>query len=93
MQTPWFLPHMVVLFAMLAAVSSASINRQPSWMDEFLLNELSGGETEMIARKRAGEEAMQPPVKPPAFSNPEALRNYIRKVNEYFALIGRPRFG
>ncbi|VDL96633.1 unnamed protein product [Schistocephalus solidus] len=60
-------------------------------MDEFLLNELAGGNTEWKTMKRVSEETLQPPPKPPTFKDPEALRNYIRKVNEYFALIGRPR--
>ncbi|BHF64221.1 hypothetical protein SprV_0200722100 [Sparganum proliferum] len=93
MQNLWFLPHLVVLLAMLAAVSCTSVNRKPTWMDEFLLNELRGRDRDIRESKRVGEEALQPPSKPPAFKDPEALRNYIRKVNEYFALIGRPRFG
>ncbi|VDN11079.1 unnamed protein product [Dibothriocephalus latus] len=91
MRTLWFLPHMVILLTMLVVVNCASVNRKPSWMDELLFNELSDEDTEMRAWKRAGEEGLQAPVKSPAFSDPEALRNYIRKVNEYFALIGRPR--
>ncbi|VDM26457.1 unnamed protein product [Hydatigera taeniaeformis] len=34
-------------------------------------------------------------VNPPesVLNNPAALRDYLRQVNEYFAIIGRPRFG
>ena len=33
-------------------------------------------------------------IKPPKdiYENPESLRNYLRQLNEYIAIIGRPRF-
>nr|ADC84429.1 neuropeptide Y prohormone 1 [Schmidtea mediterranea] len=36
---------------------------------------------------------IEPPAKPEFFDDPELLRNYIKKLNEYFAIVGRPRFG
>jgi len=31
------------------------------------------------------------PVRPAVFNNPEQLRDYLRTLNEYFAIVGRPR--
>ncbi|CAH8516280.1 unnamed protein product [Heterobilharzia americana] len=42
-------------------------------------------------RPRAAE--LVPPERPLMFETPEALRTYLHKLNEYFAIIGRPRFG
>ncbi|CAH8535231.1 hypothetical protein MS3_00004793 [Schistosoma haematobium] len=44
-----------------------------------------------IIKTRAIEIA--PPERPFIFETPEALRTYLHKLNEYFAIIGRPRFG
>ena len=32
-----------------------------------------------------------PPMRPEVFRNPQELRNYLRSLNEYFAIVGRPR--
>ncbi|RTG82424.1 uncharacterized protein DC041_0010491 [Schistosoma bovis] len=42
-----------------------------------------------IIKTRAIEIA--PPERPFIFETPEALRTYLHKLNEYFAIIGRPR--
>jgi len=34
-----------------------------------------------------------PPRRPPVFSSPEELKDYLQALNEYFAIVGRPRFG
>nr|CAH8845518.1 unnamed protein product [Trichobilharzia regenti] len=39
------------------------------------------------------EAKLVPPERPAIFESPEALRAYLLKLNEYFAIIGRPRFG
>ncbi|CAH8536825.1 unnamed protein product [Schistosoma rodhaini] len=44
-----------------------------------------------IIKTRAVE--IVPPERPFIFETPEALRTYLHKLNEYFAIIGRPRFG
>ncbi|CAH8538990.1 unnamed protein product [Heterobilharzia americana] len=41
-------------------------------------------------RPRAAE--LVPPERPLMFETPEALRTYLHKLNEYFAIIGRPRY-
>ncbi|CAH8493880.1 unnamed protein product [Schistosoma turkestanicum] len=46
---------------------------------------------EKTIRTRAAE--IVPPERPFIFETPEALRTYLHKLNEYFAIIGRPRFG
>ncbi|VDP98061.1 unnamed protein product [Trichobilharzia regenti] len=37
------------------------------------------------------EAKLVPPERPAIFESPEALRAYLLKLNEYFAIIGRPR--
>ncbi len=32
-----------------------------------------------------------PPARPNVFKNPQELRNYLKALNEYFAIVGRPR--
>jgi len=38
------------------------------------------------------EETNGLPVRPAVFNNPEELRDYLRTLNEYFAIVGRPRY-
>lgn len=33
-----------------------------------------------------------PPEKPDAFKNPGALKEYLKALNDYFAIVGRPRY-
>ncbi|TNN10223.1 pro-neuropeptide Y-like isoform X1 [Schistosoma japonicum] len=44
-----------------------------------------------IIKTRSAE--IMPPERPPIFETPEALRSFLQRLNEYFAIIGRPRFG
>lgn len=40
------------------------------------------------------EEGMPtPPLRPSLFRSPNDLRDYLQKLNEYYAIVGRPRFG
>ena len=32
-----------------------------------------------------------PPVRPKVFRNADELRGYLKALNEYFAIVGRPR--
>ena len=32
-----------------------------------------------------------PPPRPEVFRNPQELRDYLKALNEYFAIVGRPR--
>ncbi|UJR14840.1 hypothetical protein I4U23_001825 [Adineta vaga] len=34
-----------------------------------------------------------PPIRPERFHSREELRRYLQQVHEYYAIIGRPRFG
>ena len=43
--------------------------------------------TETEADNMAG-----PPVRPEVFRNPQELRDYLTALNEYFAIVGRPRY-
>ncbi len=33
-----------------------------------------------------------PPERPKVFRNPEELKKYLKALNEYFAIVGRPRY-
>lgn len=33
------------------------------------------------------------PEKPPVFKNKQELYKYIKQINEYYGIVGRPRFG
>ncbi len=37
------------------------------------------------------EDMNGPPVRPEVFRNPQELRDYLKALNEYFAIVGRPR--
>ncbi|KAK2142823.1 hypothetical protein LSH36_910g01032 [Paralvinella palmiformis] len=39
----------------------------------------------------ASEAMNGPPARPKVFKNPEELRQYLKDLNEYFAIVGRPR--
>lgn len=38
------------------------------------------------------EDMNGPPSRPDIFRNPQELRNYLKALNEYFAIVGRPRY-
>ena len=37
------------------------------------------------------EDMTGPPARPEVFRNPQELRDYLKALNEYFAIVGRPR--
>ncbi|CAL1533953.1 unnamed protein product [Lymnaea stagnalis] len=39
------------------------------------------------------EAMLTPPERPEEFKNPNELRKYLKALNEYYAIVGRPRFG
>ncbi|XP_049783626.1 pro-neuropeptide Y-like [Schistocerca nitens] len=42
----------------------------------------------------AGADAgQQRPERPPMFTSPEELRNYLTQLSDFYASLGRPRFG
>ncbi|VEL19333.1 unnamed protein product [Protopolystoma xenopodis] len=49
------------------------------------------GQPTELARALSIEGFIEPPRRPAVFSSPQALRHYLRRLNEYFAIIGRPR--
>ncbi|XP_071100853.1 uncharacterized protein [Haliotis cracherodii] len=36
---------------------------------------------------------LAPPDRPSEFRSPDQLRQYLKALNEYYAIVGRPRFG
>ncbi|KAK7497613.1 hypothetical protein BaRGS_00011253, partial [Batillaria attramentaria] len=36
---------------------------------------------------------LAPPARPDEFRSPGELRRYLKALNEYYAIVGRPRFG
>ncbi|XP_029647179.2 uncharacterized protein LOC115221105 [Octopus sinensis] len=48
----------------------------------------------MFAMQVSCQESMlAPPNRPSEFRSPEELRKYLKALNEYYAIVGRPRFG
>lgn len=39
------------------------------------------------------DSMLAPPDRPTEFRNPGELRRYLKALNEYYAIVGRPRFG
>lgn len=39
------------------------------------------------------EAMLAPPERPAEFRSPRELRQYLKALNEYYAIVGRPRFG
>ncbi|XP_011448178.3 pro-neuropeptide Y isoform X1 [Magallana gigas] len=40
-----------------------------------------------------GNDSLLPPNRPSRFSSPGQLRQYLKALNDYYAIVGRPRFG
>ncbi|CAL8105837.1 unnamed protein product [Calicophoron daubneyi] len=38
-------------------------------------------------------DVLAPPPRPRIFESKESVKAYLRKLNDYFTIIGRPRFG
>lgn len=45
-----------------------------------------------VPMMRFGRNVPDPPIRPEVFTSPEELRQYLKALNEYFAIVGRPRF-
>nr|AFW19651.1 neuropeptide F [Lottia gigantea] len=39
------------------------------------------------------DSMLAPPDRPSEFRSPDELRRYLKALNEYYAIVGRPRFG
>ncbi|XP_064594495.1 pro-neuropeptide Y-like isoform X2 [Liolophura sinensis] len=39
------------------------------------------------------DSMLAPPDRPTEFRSPNELRRYLKALNEYYAIVGRPRFG
>ncbi|XP_052092380.1 pro-neuropeptide Y-like isoform X1 [Mytilus californianus] len=50
--------------------------------------------TLLVINEVTGHDAMlRPPSKPDYFQNPKQLRRYLKELNDFYAIVGRPRFG
>jgi hypothetical protein len=38
-----------------------------------------------------GNDSLSPPSRPSAFRSPAQLRKYLKALNDYYAIVGRPR--
>nr|QUP51999.1 NPF-1 [Urechis unicinctus] len=47
----------------------------------------------LLATCGSSQDLHGPPERPKVFRNPDELRDYLKALNEYFAIVGRPRFG
>lgn len=47
----------------------------------------------LLALTAEAQDMTGPPPRPDVFRNPQELRDYLKALNEYFAIVGRPRFG
>ena len=45
----------------------------------------------LIGHVTEADNMSGPPVRPEVFKNPQELRDYLKALNEYFAIVGRPR--
>ncbi|KAL8612946.1 hypothetical protein ACOMHN_001029 [Nucella lapillus] len=47
----------------------------------------------VLAEVTCQEAMLAPPDRPQEFRSPGELRRYLKALNEYYAIVGRPRFG
>ena len=45
----------------------------------------------LLCHVTASDNMSGPPIRPEVFRNPQELRDYLTALNEYFAIVGRPR--
>lgn len=69
--------------------------QQLSVMKNTTLNLLAGSLTLLLllATFATAQDMTGPPERPEFFRNPAELREYLKALNEYYAIVGRPRFG
>lgn len=53
----------------------------------------SSASLEQIATAQSYSDLPPPPQKPEKFTSKQQLKDYLIKLHEYYAIIGRPRFG
>ncbi|OWF41126.1 pro-neuropeptide Y-like isoform X1 [Mizuhopecten yessoensis] len=47
----------------------------------------------LVSQVTCQEAMLEPPDRPHSFRTPDQLRSYLRALNEYYSIVGRPRFG
>uniref|UniRef100_A0A0B6Y8W1 Neuropeptide Y n=1 Tax=Arion vulgaris TaxID=1028688 RepID=A0A0B6Y8W1_9EUPU len=47
----------------------------------------------VILEVTCSTQMLTPPERPREFRHPNELRQYLKELNEYYAIMGRPRFG
>ncbi|KAK6182415.1 hypothetical protein SNE40_010115 [Patella caerulea] len=47
----------------------------------------------MMVEVTGQDSMLAPPDRPSEFRSPDELRRYLKALNEYYAIVGRPRFG
>lgn len=45
----------------------------------------------LVIQISSQEIMLSPPSRPAEFRNPKELREYMKALNEYYAIVGRPR--
>lgn len=53
----------------------------------------SSASLEQLAQSPSYSDLPPPPPKPEKFTSKQQLKDYLIKLHEYYAIIGRPRFG
>jgi len=57
-------------------------------------SQASSGSRNYLARDRIRPmAALEPPVRPANFNNMDELSHYLEDMKQYYAMLGRPRFG
>jgi len=46
-----------------------------------------------LVEVHSNDAMLSPPARPAEFRSPHELRRYLKALNEYYAIVGRPRFG
>lgn len=76
---------LLVFFVMASSLSAASL---PAGVSAP-----SSASLEQLAAAQSYSDLPPPPPKPEKFTSKQQLKDYLIKLHEYYAIIGRPRFG
>lgn len=90
LSTPSSISLMIIL-AILLPLSRASINFDERRLARALRQRLLESNSDLLSGEFDYVKRSESDISDRILNDPAALRDYLRQINEYFAIIGRPR--
>nr|CDS32787.1 neuropeptide F [Hymenolepis microstoma] len=92
LSTPFSI-YLMVILTILLPLNRASVNFDDRRLAKALRQKLLTSSSDLLNDEFDYVKRAEADLTDRILNDPAALRDYLRQINEYFAIIGRPRFG